>query len=184
MIYVFDRIQNIVEKGENAGYQHFLLFPQYFQKFLYLRVAKSGDCGKVLIRYVHTNAGLDNNRIVFFSLTSQDLLFIKVMAGFDYTVGEMNVMLTVVCLSKIVLVDGGSVLVWACIARGFRINLVVIEENMNSQRYRDEIHARHVIPLFQNNANITLFQHYNATSHTARDTENFLRANCIAFIYD
>ena len=24
--------ENIVEKGENAGYQHFLLFPQCFQK--------------------------------------------------------------------------------------------------------------------------------------------------------
>ena len=25
-------VENIVEKGENAGYQHFLLFPQCFQK--------------------------------------------------------------------------------------------------------------------------------------------------------
>ena len=33
MIYVFDRVENIVGKGENAGYQHFLLFPQCFQKF-------------------------------------------------------------------------------------------------------------------------------------------------------
>ena len=31
-IYVFDRVENIVGKGENAGYQHFLLFPQSFQK--------------------------------------------------------------------------------------------------------------------------------------------------------
>ena len=28
----FDRIENMVEKGENADYQHFLLFPQSFQK--------------------------------------------------------------------------------------------------------------------------------------------------------
>ena len=28
---IFDRIENMVEKGENAGYQHFLLFPQCFQ---------------------------------------------------------------------------------------------------------------------------------------------------------
>ena len=28
----FGRIENIVGKGENAGYQHFLLFPQCFQK--------------------------------------------------------------------------------------------------------------------------------------------------------
>ena len=27
-----DRVENNVGKGENAGYQHFLLFPQCFQK--------------------------------------------------------------------------------------------------------------------------------------------------------
>ena len=32
MISVFDRVENIVGKGENASYQHFLLFPQCFQK--------------------------------------------------------------------------------------------------------------------------------------------------------
>ena len=32
IIYVLDNIQNIVGKGENAGYQHFLLFPNCFQK--------------------------------------------------------------------------------------------------------------------------------------------------------
>ena len=30
--FVSKRVGNIVEKGENAGYQHFLLFPQCFQK--------------------------------------------------------------------------------------------------------------------------------------------------------
>ena len=32
MISVFDREEIIVGKGENAGYQHFLLFSQCFQK--------------------------------------------------------------------------------------------------------------------------------------------------------
>ena len=32
MIYSFDRTENIVGKGENAGDQHFLLFPLCFQK--------------------------------------------------------------------------------------------------------------------------------------------------------
>ena len=27
MISVFDRVENIVEKGENASYQHFVFFP-------------------------------------------------------------------------------------------------------------------------------------------------------------
>ena len=35
MILVFDRVENIVEKGENAGYQHFLLFPRCFQRAFY-----------------------------------------------------------------------------------------------------------------------------------------------------
>ena len=36
MISVFDRVENNVRKGENAGYQHFLLFPQCFQKASFL----------------------------------------------------------------------------------------------------------------------------------------------------
>ena len=31
MISVSDRVENIVEMGENADYQHILLFPQFFQ---------------------------------------------------------------------------------------------------------------------------------------------------------
>ena len=34
MISLFDRVENTVGKGENAGYQHFLLFPQSFPKRL------------------------------------------------------------------------------------------------------------------------------------------------------
>ena len=32
IISIFDRVENIVLKGENAGYQHFLFFPQCFEK--------------------------------------------------------------------------------------------------------------------------------------------------------
>ena len=46
VIFVFDRDENIVEKGENAGYQHFLLFPQSFQKAS--SPEKSGLCSKEL----------------------------------------------------------------------------------------------------------------------------------------
>ena len=34
MGFVFERVENIVGKGKNASYQHFLLFIQYFQKNL------------------------------------------------------------------------------------------------------------------------------------------------------
>ena len=32
MIFVSDRVENIAGKGDNAGHQHFLLFPQCFQR--------------------------------------------------------------------------------------------------------------------------------------------------------
>ena len=44
LISLFNRVENIVGKGENAGYQHFLLFPQCFLRGLFLRVVKSRDC--------------------------------------------------------------------------------------------------------------------------------------------
>ena len=41
--FVLGRVKNIVGKGENAVYQHFLLFLQCFQKGFFLRVDKSWD---------------------------------------------------------------------------------------------------------------------------------------------
>ena len=37
---VLGRVENIVGKGENACYQHFLLFPQCFQKAYFSRSFK------------------------------------------------------------------------------------------------------------------------------------------------
>ena len=41
-ISVFDRVENTVGKGEIAGYQHFLLFPQCFPKSFSLGSLKDG----------------------------------------------------------------------------------------------------------------------------------------------
>ena len=41
---VLGRVENIVAKEENAGYQYFLLFPQFFSKAFSFRVVKSWDC--------------------------------------------------------------------------------------------------------------------------------------------
>ena len=41
-ISLFDRVENTVRKGENAGYQHFLLFPQCFPKQSFLHLLKVG----------------------------------------------------------------------------------------------------------------------------------------------
>ena len=40
--FVLGKVENTVGKGENAGYQHFLLFPQCFQKFSFPEVLKVG----------------------------------------------------------------------------------------------------------------------------------------------
>ena len=34
MKFILDWVENIVGKGENGGYQHFLLLPQCFQSFI------------------------------------------------------------------------------------------------------------------------------------------------------
>ena len=44
LISLFDRVENIVEKGENAGYQHFLFFQQMFSRATFFRVVQSRDC--------------------------------------------------------------------------------------------------------------------------------------------
>ena len=103
--------------------------------------------------------------ISFFFRMNQDFLYNVVMAGCACTVGEMNDMLTGVFLNEIIFWGGGYV-----IAHGYRSPLVLIGGNLNAQRYRDDILAHHVILLFHNNANIAIFHHDDATSHTARDT--------------
>ena len=44
--FVHGRVENIVGKGENAGYQHFFLFPTMFSKAFSPRGVKSQDCLK------------------------------------------------------------------------------------------------------------------------------------------
>ena len=87
----------------------------------------------------------------------------------------MNAMVTVVFWNEIV--SGVGVLSWS------GQPLFTIDGNLNAQRYHN-ILAHHIIPLFHNNVNISMFQHDNATSHTARDTVHFLRTNNIDLIDD
>ena len=41
--FVHGRVENIVGKGKNTGFQHFVLFPLMFSKSLFLKVVKSWD---------------------------------------------------------------------------------------------------------------------------------------------
>ena len=55
MISVFDRVEKIVGKGENAGYQHYLLFRQCFQKTSFSGSLKVGIVWEKLNRSVDTS---------------------------------------------------------------------------------------------------------------------------------
>ena len=67
MKFILDKVEDIVEKGENAVDQHFLLFPQCFQRVLYLSQGrlKLGVCGKGLTHYQTTN--LDSAKLKKFA---------------------------------------------------------------------------------------------------------------------
>ena len=71
---------------------------------------------------------------------------------------------------------GGSVMVWAGINNNRKTNLVIINGNLNAQRYRDEILAPVVITYVNATPN-AIFQQDNARPHTARLTTQYLQAN-------
>ena len=47
--FFFDKVEGIVGKGENTGYQHFLLFPQCFQKAFLGWVGKEAALKPVIV---------------------------------------------------------------------------------------------------------------------------------------
>ena len=51
--FVLGKVENIVEKEKNVFHQHFLLFPQCFQKATF--TGSSGLCGKELITLLFCN---------------------------------------------------------------------------------------------------------------------------------
>ena len=64
--FVFDRVENSVEKGEKANYQHFLLFSQYFQKASSPGLINPGLCGKELINFTLQQQN-GNDKILFWT---------------------------------------------------------------------------------------------------------------------
>ena len=73
-------------------------------------------------------------------------------------------------------------MVWAGKSYGYHTQLVVIDGNLNAQKYRDRVLAPHVVALLQNHGVISVFQQDNARPHVARDNIQFLRNNNIDFI--
>ena len=73
--FVFGRVENIVGKGENAGNQHFFLFPQCFQKLSFVEVFKVGIVWiKVKLRMIRSTWSLVTKRpIPYLDQTSSAL---------------------------------------------------------------------------------------------------------------
>ena len=80
------------------------------------------------------------------------------------------------CVTEVEPYGGGSFMVWGGICGDSKTDLVIIRGNLTARRYIDEVLQPVVIPwLFQNPR--TVYQHDNATPHTAVITRNFLNAN-------
>ena len=60
LYFILGRAENILQKGENAGHQHFLLFPKCFQKASFSRVVKCQDCA-VKGKLFHTIPSFKNH---------------------------------------------------------------------------------------------------------------------------
>ena len=69
-------------------------------------------------------------------------------------------------------------MVWAGISHVGKTNLIIVNRNLNPQRYRDEILAPVVIPYIQANHN-AISQQDNALPHTAGLTTQYLQENNI-----
>ena len=56
-----------------------------------------------------------------------------------------------------------------------RTQLIIVNGDLTGQRYRDEILAPVVVPYFNVNRNVTIFQQYNARCHTACVSVDYLQ---------
>ena len=69
---------------------------------------------------------------------------------------------------------GPSVMVWGAISFHRCSEFIHVQGNLTGHRYRNEILAPVVVPFFNSNRNVMLFQQDNAKSHTARVSMRYL----------
>ncbi len=71
---------------------------------------------------------------------------------------------------------GGSVMVWGGILGNAKTDLVIVQGNLNAQRYINLLNTN-LLPFIRNHGPGITFQHDNARPHTARITTQFLAQN-------
>ena len=74
LLIVVDKIENIVGKEENDGYQHFLLFSQCFHKALSLESLQAGLCSKKLISSIYSVKTMQFKTSFLIAVVSQSTL--------------------------------------------------------------------------------------------------------------
>ena len=74
---------------------------------------------------------------------------------------------------------GGSVMVWAGITARNHTVLIIVDGNLNAERYRDEILTPVVVPFLQRHGQDLIYQQDNARPHTARIIRHFFDENDI-----
>ena len=75
--------------------------------------------------------------------------------------------------------SGGSVMVWAGIWSTGRTDLIVVNGNMNWQRYLNDIIVPVVVSNLQRIGNGAVFQDDNARPHRARSVQDYFRQHSI-----
>ena len=71
--FALGRVENIVGKGENAGYQHFSLFPLCFQKTSFTRSLKVGIVWYTVRSVSHTTNNTKRKLLEFLVEGSETL---------------------------------------------------------------------------------------------------------------
>ena len=79
--------------------------------------------------------------------------------------------------------DGG-VTVWGCFSFDCKLDLYVLDGNLTGQKYRDNVLAPRVVPLFDNHAlaDRPIFMDDNSRPHRARIVQYFLQQEAVQTI--
>ena len=95
---------------------------------------------------------------------------------------RQNERLAACCINEVDRWGGANVMIWAAVSFRYKSPLHFCDRSLTGQRYRDEILAPYVVPMFQAHQDLRIFQQDNARPHTARVSMNVLQAhnvNCM-----
>ena len=95
---------------------------------------------------------------------------------------RQNERLAACCIYEVDRWGGTIVMNWAAVSFRYKSPLHFCDRSHTEQRFRDEILAPYVVPMFQAHQDLRIFQQDNACPHTARVSMKFLQAqnvNCM-----